>query len=55
MEKIFINSSEAIRKKIALFERQRVCDFRIASLEFIYFRNLDIRVNTVFYFHYLIY
>ena len=42
-EKISINSGEVNRKKIALSERQRVCDFRFTSLEFIYFRSLDIR------------
>ena len=33
------------RKKIVLSERQRVCDFRFTSLEFIYLRSLDIRAN----------
>ena len=36
-EKIVLNSSEMNRKKIALFERQRVCDFRFTSDEFINF------------------
>ncbi|MDU5743331.1 MAG: hypothetical protein E6Z87_04750, partial [Finegoldia magna] len=33
----------------ALFELQRVCDFSFMSLEFVNFRSLDIRVNTVFF------
>ena len=51
-EKIIPNSSEMKRLKIALFERKRVCDFSFMSLEFVNFRSLDIRVNTVFYFPY---
>ena len=51
-EKIIPNSSEMKRKKIVLSERQRVCDFSFISLEFVNFRSLDIRVNTVFYFTY---
>ena len=36
-EKIVLNSSEMKREKIALFERQRVCDFSFMSDEFINF------------------